>query len=193
MLVESQSAIETLIASIPCNSDKLLKFTLRLMFNLSFDPAIRERMMKQSMLPKLVELLKRPPFRALTIRILYHLSFDDRCKSMFSYTDAIPIVMQLVIHFPQPMVARELAALAINLTLNARNAELIVQKKDTVRALFSRVQKTRDVLLFKVGCGKACALGPSRLTRFTYVGATEFNQFYLSVAITAAITAISIS
>ena len=106
--------------------------------------------MKQSILPKLVELLKRPAFRALTIRILYHLSVDDRCKSMFSYTEAIPILMQLVIHFPQPMVARELAALVINLTLNARNAELIIQKPEIVRALCRRVQKTRDVLLIKV-------------------------------------------
>lgn len=41
---------------------------------------------------------------------------------MLTYTEAVPLVMQLVINFPQPHVARELAALAVNLSLNARNA-----------------------------------------------------------------------
>jgi hypothetical protein len=73
---------------------------LKLLFNLSFDPTLREVLVKNSLIPKLVELLKKPPFRALSLRILYHLSMDDRCKSMFTYTEAIPIVMQLVVRVP---------------------------------------------------------------------------------------------
>lgn len=55
----------------------------------------------------------------------YHLSLDDRCKSMFTYTEAIPLVKELVINFPRNMLTMELAALAINLTWNGRNAELM--------------------------------------------------------------------
>ena len=79
---------------------------------------------------KLVGLLKENhKFREVSIRILYPLSVDDRCKSMFTYTEAIPITMQLVIKFPQDRIARELGALAVNLSLNARNAELATVKK----------------------------------------------------------------
>ncbi|KAJ0402145.1 hypothetical protein P43SY_000460 [Pythium insidiosum] len=127
----------------------LLQMALKLIFNLSFDPALREVLVKNSLIPKLVDLLKKPPFRALSLRILYHLSMDDRCKSMFTYTDAIPIVMQLVINFPQNTVAKELAALAVNLSHNARNAELMCGNRG-LEALASRVVRTRDPLLMKV-------------------------------------------
>lgn len=72
---------------------------MRLLYNLSFDGDARETMMKNSLLPKLVELLKQAPFRALTLRVLYHLSIEERCKSMFSYTEGIPILRQLVVRY----------------------------------------------------------------------------------------------
>lgn len=93
------AAIEKLIRYVRCDHEKTIQMTLKLLFNLSFDQALREILVKNSLIPKLVELLKKPPFRALSLRILYHLSMDDRCKSMFTYTDAIPIVMQLVVCF----------------------------------------------------------------------------------------------
>ncbi|KDO22362.1 hypothetical protein SPRG_11314 [Saprolegnia parasitica CBS 223.65] len=124
------------------------QIALKLLFNLSWDARVREAMVKNSLVPSLVELLKKPPFRALTLRLLYHLSMDDRCKSMFTYTEAIPIVMQLVINFPQNIVAKELMALAVNLSINARNAEMMTQSKG-LEALVQRVLRTRDVLLMK--------------------------------------------
>ena len=44
-------------------------------------------MLKCGFVPKLINLLKTPTFRAKTLKLLYHLSVDDRCKSMFTYTD----------------------------------------------------------------------------------------------------------
>ncbi|KAF0697989.1 Aste57867_11371 [Aphanomyces stellatus] len=140
---------EKVIRYVKCNHDKTVQIALKLLFNLSWDARVRESMVKNSLVPKLVELLKKPPFRALTLRILYHLSMDDRCKSMFTYTEAIPIVMQLVINFPQTMVAKELMALAVNLSVNGRNAEMMAQNKG-LDALVQRVLRTRDVLLMKV-------------------------------------------
>lgn len=32
-------------------------------------------------------------------------SMDDRAKSEFTYTEAVPLVMQLIIHFPAVRVA----------------------------------------------------------------------------------------
>eukprot|EP00903_Cladosiphon_okamuranus_P009154 g8747.t1 len=138
-----------LVRFVPCSCEPLIVMTLRLLFNLSFDPDIRAQMVKAGLIPKLVELLKRPPYRARGLRLLYHMSIDDRCKAMFAYTDAIPIVMQLVLNFPQKMLAKELAALAVNLSLNPRNAQMMASQRGLPH-LVDRVTETKDPLLMKV-------------------------------------------
>ncbi|CAM9486517.1 unnamed protein product [Ascophyllum nodosum] len=134
---------------VPCSCEPLVVMTLRLLYNLSFDRDIRGQMVKAGLIPKLVELLKRPPYRARGLRLLYHMSIDDRCKAMFAYTDAIPIVMQLMLNFPQRILAKELAALAVNLSLNARNAQMMASQKG-LHHLMERVVETKDALLMKV-------------------------------------------
>ncbi|CCI45460.1 unnamed protein product [Albugo candida] len=139
---------EKLVTHLNCSHEKTIQMSLKLLHNLSFDPQQRDLLVKNSIIPRLVILLKKPPFRASTLRILYHLSMDDRCKSMFTYTDAIPIVMQLI-NFPQNIIAKELAALTVNLSLNARNAEWMCQRGG-LEALVKRVIRTSDPLLVKV-------------------------------------------
>ena len=110
--------IERLNRFIPCNNQLLLQVGLRTLFNLSFDEEIRIQMNDQGMIPKLVEILKTPGFRAQIIKLLYHLSLEDKSKATFTYTDCIPLVYQLMIHCPEPIIGKELIALAINLTTN---------------------------------------------------------------------------
>lgn len=134
---------------IPCQNALLTQTALRLLFNLSFDMEIRERVSAIGMIPKLVELLKVAQYRSILLRILYHLSSDDKIKATFAYTSCIPLVYQLVIHFPDPIIGKELIALAINLTTNKTNAALISQD-DQLEALMQRAFKYHDVLLFRV-------------------------------------------
>lgn len=61
---------------------------------------------------------------------------------------AIPIVMQLVLNFPQKMLAKELAALAVNLSLNPRNAQMMASQRGLPH-LVDRVTETKDPLLMK--------------------------------------------
>ena len=56
--------IEKLNRFIPCNNQLLLQIALRTLFNLSFDEEIRIQMNDQGMIPKLVDILKAPGFRA---------------------------------------------------------------------------------------------------------------------------------
>lgn len=125
---------------------------LQLLFHLSFDAGLRETMVKTSIIPKLVASLKDNfKYRELALRILYHVSVEDRCKSMFAYTDAIPIVMQLIVKFPATKrITRELAALAVNLSLNRRNAEIMATQNKGLQHLINRVEHTQDPLLMKV-------------------------------------------
>ncbi|GBG31044.1 Kinesin-associated protein 3 [Hondaea fermentalgiana] len=141
--------VEHLIKFIPCSNDRLMKAALSALFNLSFDAAIREQMVKCSIIPKLVDLLQEKQFRAAALRILYHLSIDDSCKSMFTYTEIIPYMMRMIIDFPSQHVGKELAALAINLSLNERNCSFMCQGNN-FKGLIERAIKRQDPLLLKV-------------------------------------------
>lgn len=100
------------------------------------------------MIPKLVDTLKAPGFRAQIIKLLYHLSLEDKAKATFTYTDCIPLVYQLIIHCPEPVVGKELIALAVNLTTNQRNADMLAGEGQ-LDELISRASKFGDTLLFK--------------------------------------------
>lgn len=93
--------VDKLNRFVPCNNNLLLQITLRTLFNLSFDQEIRMEMNDKGMIPKLVDILKAPGFRAIIIKILYHLSLEDKAKSIFTFTDCIPLVYQLIIHCPE--------------------------------------------------------------------------------------------
>jgi hypothetical protein len=106
-------------------------------------------MLKAGYVPKLVSLLKTPIYRAKTLKLLYHLSVDDRCKSMLTYTDGVPLLLGMALHFPQDMLAKELAALLVNLSYHPRNVEVMLQNKG-LNLLMDRFADKRDVLLMKI-------------------------------------------
>ena len=54
------------------------------------------------------------------------------------------------------MLAKELIALGVNLSLNGRNADLMAQG-DGLKLLLRRLLKTHDPMLMKVRCRPACA------------------------------------
>lgn len=148
-IMQECNIVSKLSAFLPCSSQALVTAALRLEFNLSFDPILREKMIENGHLPKMVMLLKTGAFRARTLKVLYHLSVDDRCKSMLTYTDGIQLLMGLLINFPQPMLTKDLAGLAINVSWNARNAEQMIANHG-LNHLMDRMDNSRDPLLMKV-------------------------------------------
>ena len=81
--------------------------------------------------------------------VAYVTVVDDRCKSMFTYTEGIPLIMGMIVNFPQQFLAKELAALAVNLSLNPRNAEIMISNKG-LNHMMDRLSTTRDPLLLKI-------------------------------------------
>lgn len=76
---------------------------------------------------QLVDLLRHPPFRQIVLKLLYQFTRDDRCKSLLTYhPDCLVMLLQLIVHFPDVEVGRDLVALSINLSLHPRAAELMV-------------------------------------------------------------------
>ena len=100
---------------------------VRLLLNLSFDTELRSKMIRAGMLSKLVALLADDRNQNPVCCVLYHLSMDDKVKSMFTYTECIPIVMRLILETTEEQVDLEIMSLAINLAANKRNAQLICE------------------------------------------------------------------
>merc|ERR1719352_1183694 len=81
--------------------------------------------------------------------LLYHISMDDKCKSMFTYTGVIPWILENILVVDDLHSAPELISLAVNLTQNVRNAEVMCEG-DGFSRLVHRGLQTEDPLLWKV-------------------------------------------
>ena len=71
-----------------------------------------------------VQLVRQMNFQQVALGLLYHISQDDRHKSMFIYTDAVTVMLDLLMHVDDLTTTPELIALAVNLTQNDRIAEV---------------------------------------------------------------------
>lgn len=127
----------------------LLQATLKLIFNLSFDGPLRGKMICAGLLTKLVTFLSDEKHHEIVTRILYHLSLDDKVKSMFTYTECVPLATDMLVLNLNPKVDLDLIALCINLALNKRNAQLMIEN-NRLHTLMSRAFKYQDSLLMKM-------------------------------------------
>jgi len=141
--------MDKICALIPNESEDLLNITLRLLLNLTFDLDLRHQAVQSGLVPKMVNLISSEQHSVVVLCILYHISMDDKCKSYFSYTDCIPLVMRLILECPTERVEIELIALTINLAANKRNAQLICEDGG-LRLLMKRAIKFKDPLLMKM-------------------------------------------
>ena len=71
-----------------------------------------------------VQLVREVTFQQVALGLLYHISQDDRHKSMFIYTDAVTVILDLLMRVDDLTTTPELIALAVNLTQNDRIAEV---------------------------------------------------------------------
>eukprot|EP00955_Chlamydomonas_euryale_P118839 366562-Chlamydomonas_euryale.AAC.16 len=140
--------VEKLAKFVPVRNDVLLMSVLRLLHNLSFDVQLRDDMVRCGLIPKCVELMGVPRFQPVVLGLLYHISMEDKYKSMFTYTDCIPRVYEMLTRVQDLRNTPELIALAVNLTTNPRNAEAMCEG-DRFDKLIRRGFQTCDELAFK--------------------------------------------
>mmetsp|Transcript_16959 Transcript_16959/g.44862 ORF Transcript_16959/g.44862 Transcript_16959/m.44862 type:complete len:797 (-) Transcript_16959:133-2523(-) len=124
--------------------------SLRVLYNFSFDEGLRGQLVESGMVQLLVAHLRNPPFRHIVLRLLYHFSMDHRCRSLMAYQrDGMVMLLQLVVHFPEARVGKDLVALVVNLATHQGAAEVMVNSGLFPQVML-RVLKTRDPLLCKV-------------------------------------------
>ncbi len=175
--MKSLSLVDRLTPLLSSSNVDLVNAVVRLLLNLSFDQELRQKMVAVGMLPKLVALLNsgddggdKECSQNPVYCVLYHLSMDDKVKSMFTYTDAIPIVMRRILETTEDQVFAvfaifqpafshasffsiqvdlEVMSLAINLAVNKRNAQLICEGHG-LRVLMQRAFHYQDTLIMKM-------------------------------------------
>jgi len=142
-------AVEQLVRFVPVQNDLLLMAVIRLLHNLSFEASCRDAMVQAGLIPKAVELMRDGRFQPVIMGLLYHVSMEDKYKSMFTYTDAIPMILEMLLAVDDLRSTPELIALAVNLTQNHRNA-VVITDGGNLDLLLRRGFQTCDELLWKV-------------------------------------------
>ncbi|XP_076181693.1 kinesin associated protein 3 isoform X1 [Ptiloglossa arizonensis] len=132
------------------NADLVLS-TLKLLFNLSFDAKLRAKMIRVGLLPKLIKLLGQSDIKNKTIilGLLYHTSMDDKVKSMFTNTECVQMVTNMILNTEDDQPKLELIALGINLAINSKNAQLMVEN-NRLQGLIKRAFRNQDPLIMKM-------------------------------------------
>lgn len=148
-MMAEMNIIDKLQRVLQIRNPELDHVTLKLLFNLSFDTRLRERMVREGYLPKFVGMLSEKQHQSAVLKILYNLSIDDRVKSMFAYTDCVNMVVEMVLEYDKDQVDLVVVALAINLAINKRNAELMVEG-GKLQLLMDQAFRNLDSLLMKV-------------------------------------------
>uniref|UniRef100_A0A1L8DUQ1 Putative kinesin associated protein kap n=1 Tax=Nyssomyia neivai TaxID=330878 RepID=A0A1L8DUQ1_9DIPT len=143
------NVVEKLPRLLQSTHPDLIQVTLKLIFNLSFDGALRGKMIRVGFLPKLVTFLNDDKHHDIVLKILYHMSMDDKVKSMFTYTECVPLITDMLLLNLNQKSDMDLIALAINLALNKRNAQIMIEN-NRLHNLMARAFKYQDALLMKM-------------------------------------------
>lgn len=148
--INTPQTLSLLVRLCEHHNVRIALLAMRVLYNLSFDENVRAALVESNITSLLVNQLRNPPFRHIVLQLLYHFSMDDRCKSLLAYhRDGMVMLLQLVVHFPEPRVGKDLVALVVNLSTHPRAAEAMIAS-GLFPQIMLRTLKTRDPLLCKV-------------------------------------------
>lgn len=150
-LMAEESIIEKIPRLLQSNNADLILSTLKLLFNLSFDAKLRAKMIRVGLLPKLIKLLGQSDIKNKTIilGLLYHASMDDKVKTMFTNTECIQMITNMIVNSEDDQPKLELIALGINLAINNKNAQLMIES-NRLQGLIKKAFQTQDPLIMKM-------------------------------------------
>ncbi|CAH1183421.1 unnamed protein product [Phaedon cochleariae] len=146
-MMGSSNVVEKLPRLLESNSADLVHLTLKLLFNLSFDGAVRAKIVQVGMLPKIRSLLSDDKHQEVVLKILYHLSYEDEIKHQFM--DCIGLITDMLVLNVGSESDKAMVALCINLATDPSNAQHII-KKNRLQSLMMRAFTYQDAMLMKM-------------------------------------------
>ncbi|XP_047515958.1 kinesin-associated protein 3 [Pieris napi] len=152
----NRSIIDKLAPLLDSPNADLVNVTLKLLFNLTFDTKLRNKMIKLNMLPKFIQFTSDDKQITLAMKILYHLSMDDRVKVMFTQSDCVKLLTDMLLlnvnsdtSADGPSSTDVLLALCVNLAWNERAAHQMTSE-GRLRELLARAFRHRNAMLMKL-------------------------------------------
>ncbi|CAD8046467.1 unnamed protein product [Paramecium sonneborni] len=142
-----ENCIRKLKRFFSADNNVLLQLSLGLIKNLCFDSEARSQIEQNGFIPDIVKLLKIPNYRFVSIVLLYLLTLDDKLRLTFGFTECMTLVVKLMLHFPEPIIGKELIALATNLSTSSRNVDHITEQE--FQQIVQRALTNGDTLLFR--------------------------------------------
>ncbi|XP_041972064.1 kinesin-associated protein 3 [Aricia agestis] len=153
----SKGIIDKLSPLLDSANPDLVNVTLKLLFNLSFDTKLRNKMIKNNLLPKFIQFTSDDKHINLAMKILYHLSMDDRVKVMFTQSDCVKLLTDMLLLNVNsecggesgPGTTDVLLALCINLAWCAPAAQQMAAE-GRLRELLARAFRHKNAMLMKL-------------------------------------------
>ncbi|KAL0849134.1 hypothetical protein ABMA28_013483 [Loxostege sticticalis] len=153
----SRGIIEKLAPLLDSPNADLVNVSLKLLFNLTFDTKLRNKMIKLGLLPKFIQFTSDDKHINLAMKILYHLSMDDRVKLMFTQSDCVKLLTDMLLLNVNsesssgngPGVTDVLLALCVNLAWCERAAQQMAAE-GRLRELLARAFRHRNTMLMKL-------------------------------------------
>ncbi|XP_026738566.1 kinesin-associated protein 3 [Trichoplusia ni] len=157
----SKGIVEKLAPLMDSSNADLVNVTLKLLFNLTFDTKLRNKMIKLGLLPKFIQFTSDDKHINLAMKILYHLSMDDRVKVMFTQSDCVKLLTDmLLLNVNGESIGNNssgnsagatdvLLALCINLAWCER-AAIQMSAEGRLRELLARAFRHRNHMLMKL-------------------------------------------
>ncbi|CAH0404766.1 unnamed protein product [Chilo suppressalis] len=153
----SRGIVEKLAPLLASPNADLVNVTLKLLFNLTFDTKLRSKMVKMGLLPKFIQFTSDDKHITLAMKILYHLSMDDRVKLMFTQSDCVKLLTDMLLLNVNsdsntsngPGVTDVLLALCVNLAWCERAAQQMAAE-GRLRELLARAFRHRNTMLMKL-------------------------------------------
>ncbi|CAB3231121.1 unnamed protein product [Arctia plantaginis] len=151
----ARSIIDKLAPLLDSSNADLVNVTLKLLFNLTFDTKLRNKMVKIGLLPKFIQFTSDDKHINLAMKILYHLSMDDRVKLMFTQSDCVKLLTDMLLlnvggeSSGSGGATDVLLALCINLAWCERAANQMAAE-GRLRELLARAFRHKNSMLMKL-------------------------------------------
>ncbi|KAJ8726297.1 hypothetical protein PYW07_000995 [Mythimna separata] len=154
----TRGIVEKLAPLMNSTNADLVNVTLKLLFNLTFDTKLRNKMIKLGLLPKFIQFTSDDKHINLAMKILYHLSMDDRVKLMFTQSDCVKLLTDMLLLNVNGEslgagggagTTDVLLALCINLAWCERAAHHMAAE-GRLRDLLARAFRHRNAMLMKL-------------------------------------------
>ncbi|KAI6170486.1 hypothetical protein M3Y97_01149500 [Aphelenchoides bicaudatus] len=143
--MDKLGVVERVVELLPNSDSELANLIFSLMFNLAFDQALRAKMVSSGLTNHVAGHISTSE---VALGLLYQLSIVDDAKAIFTFTDSIPTLIQLLKDRPDSLTVK---GTLVNVAVEKRNAQLICGADGKgLNELMEMAFKKEDPMLFKL-------------------------------------------